>query len=92
MLCLECGAQMRLVEVIKDTTMLVSGYEHHMWQCSGCSTVERRMTFNRKKTPTQTAPFELGQPMLVQPTEQVPGQLTPSNSIRIAPNSVGRAD
>jgi hypothetical protein len=30
----------------------------------------------REKTPTQTAPFELGQPMLVQPTEQVLGQLT----------------
>ena len=35
MLCLECGAEMRLVQVTKDTTMPVSGYEHHTWQCSG---------------------------------------------------------
>ena len=49
MLCLACGAQMRLVEVVEDTTMLVSGYEHQTWQCSGCSGVEQRMTFSSKK-------------------------------------------
>jgi hypothetical protein len=38
MLCLECGAEMRLLQVTEDTTMFVSGYEHHTWQCSGCST------------------------------------------------------
>jgi hypothetical protein len=52
MLCWECGAEMRLIQVTEDTTMLVSGYEHHTWQCSRCSTVERRMTFTRKKTLT----------------------------------------
>ena len=49
MLCLACGAEMRLVEVVEDTTMLVSGYEHQTWQCSGCDTVEQRTTFIRKK-------------------------------------------
>jgi hypothetical protein len=47
MLCLACGEERRLVQVVKDTKMLVSGYEHHTWQCSGCSTMERRMTFTR---------------------------------------------
>ena len=49
MLCLACGAEMRLVEAVEDTTMLVSGYEHQTWQCSGCSGVEQRMTFSSKK-------------------------------------------
>jgi len=49
MLCLACGAEMRLVQVVEDTTMLVSGYEHQTWQCSGCDSVEQRTTFSRKK-------------------------------------------
>src|SRR6478672_8044313 len=62
MLCLECAAEMRLVQVVEDTTMLVSGYEHHTWQCSACSTVERRMTFTREKTPTPIAPTDTSEP------------------------------
>jgi hypothetical protein len=86
MLCWECGAEMRLIQVTEDTTMLVSGYEHHTWQCSGCSTVERRMTFTRKKTliqalpvePAQTAPVELIQmaQMPVETTQAVPLEQT----------------
>jgi hypothetical protein len=56
MLCLVCGAEMRLVEVVQDTTMLVPGYEHHTWQCSGCSIVEQRLTFSREKTPAAKVP------------------------------------
>src|SRR5271166_2952038 len=72
MLCLECGAEMRLVQVTKDTAMLVSGYEHHTWQCSGCSTVEQRMTFTREKAPTQTVPVEQAQTIFEEPTETAP--------------------
>ena len=90
MLCLECGAEMRLVQVVEDTTMFVPGYEHHTWQCSACSTVEQRLTFTREKTPTQTAQVEPiqsvspepgvtaepseGMPM--EPTEAMPVKLT----------------
>jgi hypothetical protein len=52
MLCLVCGAEMKLVQVVKDTRMFVSGYEHHTWQCSVCPAVERRMTFAGKSAPT----------------------------------------
>jgi hypothetical protein len=55
-LCLECGGEMRLVQVIQDTTMLVPGYEHHTWRCSHCSRVEKRMTFTR--VPTQVPAME----------------------------------
>ena len=77
MLCWECGAEMRLVQVVEDTTMLVSGYKHHTWQCSSCSAVERRMTFTREKTPTpmmeptQTMAVELSQTAPVRTAEPV---------------------
>jgi hypothetical protein len=69
MLCLACGAPMSLVQVVKDTTMFVPGYEHHTWQCSGCSTVEQRMTFTREETATQTVPAEPAQAILAEQTE-----------------------
>jgi hypothetical protein len=79
---------MRLVEVVEDATMLVSGYEHQTWQCSGCSSVERRMTFSREKRqthkvpvtdvaslePTQTAAAELARTAPVESTPIVPIQ------------------
>jgi hypothetical protein len=77
MLCLECGAEMRLVQVTKDTTMPVSGYEHHTWQCSGCSTVEQRMTFTREPAqPTQAVPVEPIQTVSVEATQTMPVELT----------------
>jgi hypothetical protein len=88
MLCLACGIEMRLLQVVEDTTMLVSGYEHQTWQCSGCSTVEQRTTFTGKKSqahrvlaesvsvqPTQTATDELTQIEPAEPTPVLPIQV-----------------
>jgi hypothetical protein len=36
---------MQLVSVLEDSTMLVTGYEHQTWHCSGCDELERRMIF-----------------------------------------------
>jgi hypothetical protein len=74
---------MRLIQVVEDTTMLVSGYEHHTWQCSGCSTVERRMTFAREKTPTQTVPVEPTQTVPAEPTQTVP--VEPTQTVSVEP-------
>jgi hypothetical protein len=38
---------MQVVQVEKDNTMFVPGYEHHTLQCDGCGEVERRMTFKK---------------------------------------------
>jgi hypothetical protein len=38
---------MRVVEVATDDTM-VSGYEYHTLQCTGCDDVERRLVFSRE--------------------------------------------
>jgi hypothetical protein len=72
MLCLDCGAEMRLVEVVEDTTMLVSGYEHQTWQCSDCSSIEQRMTFTRKRTLTPSVTIEPAHTMLAKPPQTVP--------------------
>src|SRR6516225_8081128 len=98
MLCLDCGAEMHLVQVTKDTTMLVSGYEHHTWQCSGCSTIEQRMTFTPEKSPTQIAPAEPAQTMLVGPTETAPAQLAetvavePTQTVSVKPTQTGSVE
>ena len=53
MLCVKCGAEMHLVQVASDNTMMVPGYEHHTFECPACRDVERRLTFNRaRRSPT----------------------------------------
>ena len=83
MLCLECGAEMRLAQVVEDTTMFVSGYEHHTWQCSSCSTVELRMTFSREKSPTRIVPPEPTPTVPAQPTQAVP--VEPTQAVPLEP-------
>jgi hypothetical protein len=56
MRCMACGAEMRLMQVVPDDTMMVAGYEHHTLQCTGCDEVERRLVFNREKTPVDSVP------------------------------------
>jgi hypothetical protein len=56
MRCLVCGAEMRLMQVVQDNTMMVPGYEHHTLQCSGCDEVERRFVFNRESEPAEPVP------------------------------------
>jgi hypothetical protein len=58
MLCMGCGAEMRLMQVVADDTMMVPGYEHHTLMCPTCGEVERRLTF-RQPTPRTAAPLDL---------------------------------
>ena len=91
MLCLACGEEMRLIEVTKDTTMPVSGYEHHTWQCSACSTVEQRMTFSCQNTSTQTELLlEPIQSVFAPPTQAVPPE--PSEAIPVEPTAAMSAE
>jgi len=65
MRCMACGAEMRLMQSVPDETMMVPGYEHQTWACSGCDEVERRLMFTRAKTP-----IEKFAPSTPPPTEQ----------------------
>ena len=48
MRCMACGAEMILVHVVADETMIVSGFERYTLQCLGCDEVEHRFVFTRQ--------------------------------------------
>ena len=53
MRCIDCGAGMRLVEVVGDRTMMVRGFERHTFECAACRGIERRRVFTRAgRSPT----------------------------------------
>jgi hypothetical protein len=49
MRCVTCGTEMHLVQVVEDDTKMVTGYEHHTLECSGCCEIERRLVFNQSR-------------------------------------------
>jgi hypothetical protein len=67
MLCISCGAEMRLVQVQPDDTMMVTGYEHRTFLCLGCGETERRLTFTREPTPQPGEPMPIDQAAPVPP-------------------------
>jgi hypothetical protein len=74
MRCLACGAEMRLMQVARDETMMVSGYEHHALQCPACGEVERRMVFNSgepSRAAEPAAPSAIPAPAAAPPAEPV---------------------
>ena len=84
MLCIACGAEMRLMQAVPDNTMMVSGYEHHTLRCMGCDEVERRFVFIREKTPAANVP--------VQPSAAAPVDPTAPQDDRVAaPGAWARA-
>jgi hypothetical protein len=62
--------------------MLVSGYEHQTWECSGCSGIEQRMTFTRKTRQTRRAPVE---PVSVEAPQTATDELTQIEAAETAP-------
>jgi hypothetical protein len=79
MLCILCGAEMRLAKVEPDDTMMVAGYEHQTWACTGCDEVERRLMFTRAKTPIDAVPPPAAQsqdPPTQSEPEPAPGPIT----------------
>ena len=60
MRCISCGAEMDVVRVDRDDTMLVPGYERETLQCSTCKEVEQRLVFGgengSRPTESVTAP------------------------------------
>jgi hypothetical protein len=47
MRCVVCGAEMHLLRIAADKTMMVPDYVHHSFECSACREVEHRLTFTR---------------------------------------------
>ena len=59
MRCVPCGAEMHLVQVAGDDTMMVPGYEHHTFECTACPEVERRLIFTRSRRSLPAASSKL---------------------------------
>jgi hypothetical protein len=45
MRCVTCGAEMILVKVVPDETMIVEGFERYTLQCLECGEIEQRFVF-----------------------------------------------
>ena len=45
---MSCGAEMILLKVVEDETMMVRGFERHTYMCSACAEIERRFVFNKR--------------------------------------------
>jgi hypothetical protein len=71
MRCLLCNAEMTLMNVVHDDTILVTGFEHHTFICSSCHDVEQRLVFVRAEEPipaTQSIAGEQGGSRSVSPS------------------------
>jgi hypothetical protein len=51
MRCMLCGEEMRLVQTVPDQTMIVPGFEHHIFNCPSCHDEERWLVFVREPKP-----------------------------------------
>jgi len=60
MRCIACGAEMQVVRVERDDSMMVPGYERQTLQCPTCKEVERRLVFSGESREGGPPPAEGG--------------------------------
>ena len=53
MRCLACEAEMKLVKVVVEDTM-IEGFESHIFMCTSCKDIERRLVFNNQSKRTDS--------------------------------------
>jgi hypothetical protein len=58
MRCIACDAEMQVVRVERDDTMMVPGYERQTLQCPTCKEVERRLVFTGERGESGSGPAE----------------------------------
>jgi hypothetical protein len=98
MRCLACGAEMSLVKVTRDDTMMVPGYEDQTLECPSCHQVEQRRIFRSESVapsadppaePAPTEPATVETPSIETlstdspPTEPTPPQPSTSESLPV---------
>jgi hypothetical protein len=82
MRCVACGAETILMNVVRDDSMAVLGFEHHTFRCSGCRNVERGLVFTRhgRETATESLPMDIAPPIV--PASPAPA--SPVHGARVA--------
>jgi len=79
MRCLACGAEMKLVQVARDDTMMVPGYEDQTFECSECHEIERRRIFrNESVSPPAEPPAPIAPSPPEAPATEIPSAEPPS--------------
>ena len=58
MRCITCGAEMHVMRVERDDTIMVPGYERQTLQCPACNEVERRLVFSGENAEAGSGPAE----------------------------------
>jgi hypothetical protein len=79
MRCLACGAEMNLVKVTRDDTMMVPGYEDQTLECSGCHQVEQRRIFRSESVAPSAEPAPTEPPSIEPPSSEPPSSEPPSS-------------
>jgi hypothetical protein len=95
MLCMVCGAEMILTNVVQDETMAVPGFEHHTFMCSECHDIERRFVFMKQDRnndtegmPEQVAPVmpaSTAQDEPVGVSDLLTGPMEPDQTVPLQP-------
>jgi hypothetical protein len=57
MLCMACDADMMLMKVERNDTMMLLGCEHHAFRCSECHDVKWHLVFVRHGRESYNAPL-----------------------------------
>ena len=81
--CPACGAEMHLIKVAPNKTMMAPGYEERTFECSGCHAHVRRLVFIPQAIePLTTAPMRLPPARLKTPLDGWTSKVVWSRALR----------
>ena len=91
MRCLSCDAEMILMKVVKDATLMVRGFERHTYMCSACADIERRFVFNKHDSERELDAAPPTAPPIAPASVQTQPAATRSLLSRVISNATGKS-
>jgi hypothetical protein len=64
-----CGAEMTLIDVVRDETIAIDGFQRHSFLCPSCNDVEHRLIF--AKPGDETGGRAKGAPLAAHPAPPI---------------------
>ena len=65
MRCSSCKAELVLTSVMPEQTVAMRGFEHHIYVCSSCHSIERKVVFTRHGREDEGVPLPIAPPVPV---------------------------
>jgi|SRR5262245_46111262 len=87
MRCILCDAEMILMNVVRDDTMPVAGFERRTFMCSSCHDVEQRLAFVRPVDENNVEAVPVNEAPPIAAHQSGEEQIHPANTPSIAPTS-----